>query len=423
MIRERFSKCDDTAIGILSPLRKVSVALLVLAVFVCMCAGCNRLSRKKKGVIPKTLRDVPAGRLAYNFSADTEAPIGAGTAEDANALLPAVQNDFTTQRPNDALIRTVVSPDHQRVLVVYATPEDEPNEFRVDVYRATGEFQRHITPPGLAVAFPTVAAWSPDGNFMAFIAVKSSAPEPAPVPLDENLPNGVPPFPSTSPSPLPSPSPSPLPTVPMFSTEQIYVCTQDGQDLKPLTTRGGLIYFYLAWAPDSHAMVSLACKQNEWRERPLLPVGRPRLIGVDGKERLLDDALTDVLPVWSPDASKVATAVETADETDVRIYDALTETPTQATIPLREPLLTASRAYDELERAKNKKVDENSADGAAMQTDSKPISFNPIVSLEWEKPETLYLQTGYVRDYANEQRRTWMRWHLLRLSAQAALLT
>jgi hypothetical protein len=136
---------------------------------------------------------------------------------------------------------------------------------------------------------------------------------------------------------------------------------------------------------------------------------------------LLDDAVTDVFPAWSPDASKVATAFETELETDVRIYDALTDTPTQATIPLREVLLTSSRIYDDKERAKSKKVDENSAD-AINPLDVKPISFNPVVTLEWPKPETLYLQTGYVRNFDNGQERTWMRWHLLTLSAQAALL-
>jgi len=62
------------------------------------------------------------------------------------------------------------------------------------------------------------------------------------------------------------------------------------------------------------------------RERAFkLAVGRPRLITPDGKERLLDDELTEALPVWCPDASKVATAFDT----DVMIYDAATNKPTR----------------------------------------------------------------------------------------------
>jgi hypothetical protein len=149
--------------------------------------------------------------------------------------------------------------------------------------------------------------------------------------------------------------------------------------------------------------VALACKENEWRERPLLPAGRPRLIGVDGGERLLDDGLTDVLPVWSPDASKVATAFDTT----VRVYDVLTSTPTQADIELHDALMTASRAYD---------------DKARITNNASGDSFLPVVSLSWQQPDTLYLQTGFVRNFENEQVRNLMRWHSLRLSAQAALL-
>jgi hypothetical protein len=41
---------------------------------------------------------------------------------------------------------------------------------------------------------------------------------------------------------------------------------------------------------------------------------------------LLDDELTEALPVWSPDSSKIADAFDT----DVMIYDAALDKPTQA---------------------------------------------------------------------------------------------
>jgi hypothetical protein len=397
------------AFSVRSIRRDVLLTLLLVVVAVIGASACRKNAGEKKGVRPRTLRDVPAQRLAYSFTPDVDPPARSG--DEANALLATIENDFKTRRPEEALLRTVTSPDKMRAVAVYATNEDQPNEYRLDLYGADGNFLRHVTPTGLAVVFAPVVSWSPDGNYVAFIAYRSEKPQPSPTPLDEMLPDAFPsPMETTSPSPLAPPAS----TVPLFNTEQLYFCNRDGFDLKPLTTREGLIYFYLAWSPDSNTLVALACRESEWRERPMLPAGRPRLVGLNGGERLLDDALTSVLPVWCPDASKVATAFES----DVRIYDAPGETPSQATLGLRESLLAASRAYDEKEAQKSKSG--VSKDGAA--TDRLPASFNPSVALEWPQPETLYLQTGYVRDFENAQVRNYMRWHLLRLSAQAALL-
>ena len=230
---------------------------------------------------------------------------------------------------------------------------------------------------------------------------------------------------------MPSPSVAPaFAAVASFNTEQIYICNRDGYDLKPLTSREGLIYFYFAWAPDGHAMVALACKEDEWnmRERQYkMPAGRPRLIEIDGTERLLDDGLTDALPVWSSDASKVATAFDT----DVTIYDAATAKPTQARVPLGDQLISASVSYEQktvvtkTEPAKNTNSKSNSPTPSATPPSaqpSTPVSFNPIVRLEWPSPERLYFETAYVRIMPNEAINTFQRWHLLTLSAQAAVL-
>ena len=119
---------------------------------------------------------------------------------------------------------------------------------------------------------------------------QARVPSPSPTPPNE-------PEPTPGDRLGPSPSVAPMfPPVASFNTEQIYICNRDGYDLKPLTAREGLIYFYFAWAPDGHALVALACKEDEWnaRERQYkLPAGRPRLIAPDGSERLLDDALTE----------------------------------------------------------------------------------------------------------------------------------
>lgn len=373
----------------------LSSLIILLCVLLVAGAGCRNRSGQKQGVRPRTLRDVPAGRLAYSFAPDVDAP---QRAAENTELLSSIQNDFTTKRVEEALLRTIVSPDKQRALAVYATGEDQPNEFRIDLYGADGNFLRHITPPGLAVVFAPAVSWSPDGNYVAFIAYKSATPQPTPTPLEELLPE-------VFPSPIASPSAqqSTGAGLQLFNTEQIYFCNRDGFDLRPLTTRDGLIYFYLAWSPDSQQLAALACRENEWRERPMLPAGRPRIISIGGQERLLDDGLTDVLPAWSPDASKVATAFET----NLRIYDALGDAPTRASIPLGDALLAASRVYDEKARARDK---------------SSGDSFHPITALEWPQPDALYLQTGYVRNFENQQIRNFMRWHLTRLSAQAALL-
>jgi hypothetical protein len=119
--------------------------------------------------------------------------------------------------------------------------------------------------------------------------------------------------------------------------------------------------------------------------------------------------------VWSTDASKVATAFDS----DVAIYDAATNKPTQARIRLRDQLIKASQVFDEKSSAGRKKEGQHNA---ASSTASLPASFNPIVRLEWPSPDKLYIQTAYVRIMPNEPINTFQRWHLLSLSAQAAVL-
>jgi hypothetical protein len=368
--------------------------------------GCRTIIGDRQSVRPRSLRDVPAQRLAYRFVPDTSQPPGAATNTDPNVRLASVQADFETNRKDDALLRTVVSPDaqpeRQRVLALYATAEEQEEMFRIDMYSADGKFLRNLTPPELKGAFAATVAWSPDGNYIAFIARKNPQAQPTP-PALVDVPEEIPP---AAPTPTASVAPVFAP-VPSFNTEQIYVCNRDGFDLKALTQREGLIYFYLAWSPDAQALAALACTESELQARDpsyLRPNGRPRLITLGGQERLLADQLTDALPVWSPDSSKVATAFDK----DVAIYDAQTEKPTAARLPLGEPLLAASILYDE----KNLK-----------KATTRPVSLNPIVRLEWPQPETLFIETGFERIYTNEPLVSrFMRWHTLFLSPQAALL-
>lgn len=406
-------------------------AIITILVSLSIALGCKSVI-EHQDVRPRILRDVPAQRLAYRLESDVNAP-NDSQLEDANDKLSSIQEDFNTRRKDEmlALVRTIKSPDGQRVLALYGTDDEPSSAFRIDMYSSDGKFLRNIIPPEISCVFPDTVAWSPDGNYINFIAHRRVMPTPSPTP-----PNGIVPEAASSPVPSPSIAPAFAP-VASFNTEQIYIANRDGYDLKPLTSREGLIYFYFAWAPDNHALVALACKEDEWnvRERQFkLPAGRPRLITIDGTERLLDDALTEALPVWSPDASKVATAFDS----DVAIYDAAGRTPTQARLPLGNQLIAASVAYEQKTNAKkaetpgptpSKKQSQASSHGQPSpspveqtQSPALPVSFNPIVRLEWPTPEKLYFQTAYIRLMPNETINTFQRWHLLNLSPQAVIL-
>ena len=385
----------------------------IILCFLCLfVAGCRSVI-DRQDVRPRVLRDVPARNLAYRLTPDVTPP--SGEIEDFGDKFPAVANDFAGKRQDEALIRTVVSPDGRRVLALYGAADEPGSTFRIDLYNSDGQFLRNLIPPDLACVFPETVTWSPDGNFINFIARKRALASPSPTPLDV-------PVPDAGASPLPSPSTSVAPMfapVASFYTEQIYICNRDGYDLKPLTARDGLIYFYYVWAPDGHAMVALACKEEEWNERERqgkLPAGRPRLIAQDGTERLLDDGLTDALPVWCPDASKIATAFDT----DVAIYDAGGKTPTQGRLPLGDQLIAASVAYDQKTTTRKANANANTNQNVSS-VPTTPASFNPIVRLDWRRPEALYFQTAYVR-VRPETINTFQRWHQLNLSAQAAIL-
>lgn len=398
--------------------------LLVIAAMVSVGASCSSMMQRQD-VRPLVLRDVPAQRLAYRFEPDVAVPAEIKI-EDADDKIQAIQLDFNTRRQDDALVRTVRSPDGQRALALYGTADAPSQEFHIDLYSSEGLFLRNLTPPDLGCVFPETVAWSPDGNSISFIGHRTlkPTPTPTPTPSDDNIPE--PPIAGEA-VPMPSVAPA-FPAIPLFATEQIYICNRDGYDLKPLTSREGLIYFHLSWAPDNHALVAMACKESEWEAREKeykLPTGRPRLITLDGKERLLDDELTEALPVWCPDSSKVATAFDV----DVMIYDAAAAKPTQARIRLRDALISASRIYEEKNSGKkkddSKKDDTKTSDTkpaeSAVQT-AIPSSFNPVIRLEWASPEKLFFQTAYVRVLPNEPITTFQRWHLVSLSPQAAIL-
>jgi hypothetical protein len=385
------------------------ILLFIIALALLVFAIACRTDSEAQRVRPRQLRDVPAKRLAFTFAADVDAP--AGIDNNQPKTVAAIQQDFDERRKDEALVllRTVPSPDGQRALALYSTQDEPSTTFHLDLYSSDGHFIRNVSPPDLAAVFQDSVVWSSDGGYIAFVGRRAQA-QPSPTPeVIEPLPE----VPAGSPLPAETPMPAFAPVV-TFATEQIYLCDRDGYNLRPLTSREGLIYFALAWAPDNHALAALACKESEWdaRERELkAPSGRPRLVSPDGQERLLDDALAEAPPVWSQDSSKVATSFGV----DVGIYDAAGTAPTQARITLRERLLTGSAAFDE----KSSKAPAAPASSPTLLTD--PASFNPIVRIEWPTPEKLYVETAYIT-FRSELIKTFSRWHLITLSPQAAVL-
>jgi len=410
-------------------------------------AGCNGDLFQPQESPPVALSAVPAVRFNYRFEADVPPP-AAGLGTTSQAIDPAVQADFDATRPFELLERTIPSPDKKRVLAVYRHIADVQAEYRLDLYSADGKPERKLTSDAMAVHFPDTIVWSPDSGSLAFVAMiralqapgasptptPSTPLPPAPIPTPDATPDEA--GPADSPTPVPGPTLAAPTGILTFRTEQIYIANADGTSVKPVTENEGIIYFYYAWSPDSTMLVALASTAREWRYYEVLaagkgemmaPQGRPRIIERNGRERRLDDNQTAVRPVWSPDSSKVAAAFEN----QVRIYDAVGTSPTQAAIPLRNQLLISSQAYDREQQRTLQSSNENSNvspdAGAApdeplstLPDEKMLVSYNPIVEIAWTADDLLYLQTAYLKRMRNEADsvRSFSRWHRLILTAQ-----
>src|ERR1700674_3665119 len=118
---------------------KTLLVITLLATVIVGGASCSSILDKQRDVRPLVLRDVPAQRLAYRFEPDVALPADVVT-EDLNDKIEAIQIDFNTRRQNDALIRTVRSPDGQRAMVLYGTDNEPSHAFRIDLYSSDGNF-------------------------------------------------------------------------------------------------------------------------------------------------------------------------------------------------------------------------------------------------------------------------------------------
>jgi len=406
-------------------------------------------------------------RLNYRYEPDVPAPTDNKkvSGDERNA---SVQSDFDQYRPQELVDKTIASPDSKRVLVVYHKVTDLPAEFRLDMYGPDGKILRKITPDTMAIHFPDSILWSPDSTTVAFVAMlRGAQPEPTDALLSDSdvaaspLPNATTgaPSPETNTNTTaeqpdanierninaapPVPTPEPPVGVLTFRTEQIYIVNADGDGVKPITQNEGLIYFYYVWSPDSSMLAALAATGREWdylkyradtNGEIFVPVGRPRIVEKTGRERRLDDALTPVQPVWSPDSAKVASAFDK----QIRIYDAAGNAPTQAAVPLRNHLLISSQAFDREQQVKldaaNTPTDANIGANSAVNTAQPPttlpdentlVSYNPIIALSWPADDQLYFQTAYVKRMKNEADSvtSFPRWHRLILTPQPAAIS
>jgi len=424
------------------------LVLLLLASFLTACGGDGNNSN----TAPMTaLGATPAVRLAYRYEPDVPTPtLDSGRLEDRNV---AVQADFDATRPQELLDRTITSPDKKRVVAVYHSINDVPSEYRLEMYSADGRPIAKMTSDLMAVHFPDTITWSPDSSSVAFVAMIRALPPAGvnPAATPPAMPGGANTNTAAAPTanantapdntePAEEPSPIAAPTLPAptgilaFRSEQIYVANNEGKGVKPLTENEGLIYFHYAWSPDSTMLVALATTVREWKYleivsgskgEQMVPQGRLRTIEKNGRERRLDDNLTAVRPVWSPDSTKVAAAFGN----QIRLYDAAGNAPTQAAVPLRNQLLLSSQAYDRDQQRLLQNA--NTGDGAqptpspADPVNTLPderllVSYNPIVEIAWTAAEVLYLKTAYLRRMRNEADsvQSFARWHRLIFSVQ-----
>ncbi len=448
-------------------LKFTSFLFLLSLVIVC---GCQRTNDPQgNNIAPSSLREVPAVRLNYRYEPDVPRPeVVAAVNQERNA---AVQADFDQNRVQELLDTTLVSPDKKRVLAIYHAVTDLQAEYRLDMYTADGKLLRKVTPDSMAVHFPDTIVWSPDSSTVAFVAmVRAPQADAAGLPpggaanntnsagsaapnsnidtnLNANADANLPPEEANTDTGNTATPTEPTPAAPTgiltYRTEQIYICNSDGDAIKAITEKEGLIYFYYVWSPDSTMLAALAATTREWqylqyqadaKGELFVPQGRPRLVEKNGRERRLDDALTTVKPVWSPDSAKVAEAFDT----QIRIYDAAGNNPTQAAIPLRNHLLLSSQIFDRDQQLKlqatNANADANIATNTAANANqpqttlpdaSTLVSFNPIVDLEWTAEDILYFQTAFVRRMKIEADSvtSFARWHRLILSPQAVTVT
>ncbi|HMJ07691.1 MAG TPA: hypothetical protein VK468_01720, partial [Pyrinomonadaceae bacterium] len=275
--------------------------------------GCDRAPKPTVNELPTSMKEIPAARLNFRYEPDVPKPEDApAVSQERNA---AVQNDFDQNRPQELLDKTLASPDGKRSAAIYHRAGDLPSEFRLDMYTADGKILHKVTADTMAVHFPDTIVWSPNSENVAFVAMlrgtqpaadgqePAAATGPANMPVPESAESNSVDTNQNSDANISAPisPPAPTPAAPAavltFRTEQIYLANAEGDGVKPITQNEGLIYFYYVWSPDSSMLAALAATAREWqyyqagadgRGEIFTPVGRPRIVEKNGRERRLD---------------------------------------------------------------------------------------------------------------------------------------
>src|ERR1044071_7658431 len=118
-------------------------SILCFLCVLCLFVACRSVI-DRQDVRPRVLRDVPARNLAYRLTPDTSPP--STEVEDFDKF-PAIANIFAAKRTDEALIRTVTSPDGRRVLALYGGADDPGSTFRIDLYNFDREFLATLISP------------------------------------------------------------------------------------------------------------------------------------------------------------------------------------------------------------------------------------------------------------------------------------
>ncbi|HKG96547.1 MAG TPA: hypothetical protein VKA97_01960, partial [Pyrinomonadaceae bacterium] len=114
----------------------MAIRILTILCTLTFASGCKSVI-DRQDVRPRILRDVPARNLAYRLAPDVSPP--SQNFDDPLEKFEAVTNDFATKRKDEALVRTVVSPDARRVLALYGTADEPGSAFRIDLYNSDGQ--------------------------------------------------------------------------------------------------------------------------------------------------------------------------------------------------------------------------------------------------------------------------------------------
>jgi hypothetical protein len=209
---------------------RIALSLIVIGN---VLGGCRGIIERRDDVRPLVMHDVPANRLAFRFQADTGLPAGMKS-EEVSEKVESIVKYFNTNRTNDALLRTVPSP----IGGVFCALR-YGGRSRRSFHRSLCRRWKLSAQPDAAIspAFSDAVAWSPDGNFITFIAHRSTRATPSPTPAADAVRLCRWLRPAAHGAGGEAVSRPNFAPVPLFITEQIYVANRDGYDLKPLTSR------------------------------------------------------------------------------------------------------------------------------------------------------------------------------------------